>query len=323
MDMLGGAFGAELVRVDNFPYPEGACCAYVNRGRAALECILRSLPQRPARAFVPRFTCDTVLQPFARLGIPVLRYEMQGDLLIEAQPQLPESAGKSDLLLLTNYFGMSRPERLRELAKGHPGPCVVDASTALFAPPLQETPCFYSLRKFAGVPDGGVAVAPFPLQLPEEEDRSARAAVALWQRTELGAVASLPDFEALENRLNTAPRRMSPLTRALLGSIDWKRIALCRCKNYAALHERLGSINRFSLPQAPPSAPFCYPLLSGIPGLRDELVNAHMALPLFWPEVIRDTPPESPANRLARELLPIPLDQRYSADELCARLGEF
>ena len=323
MNVLGGAFGAELAHVGNFPYREGEACAYVNSGRAALECILLSLPRRPARAFVPRFTCDTVLQPFVRLGIPVMRYEMQGNLFAEARPMLPASVDEHDLLLLTNYFGMTDPQHLRVLAREHPGPCVVDAATALFAPPVADVPCFYSLRKFAGVPDGGVAIAPFPLKLPEQEACSAHAAVALWQRIEVGAIASLPDFDALEARLNTAPRRMSPLTRALLDSIDWEHIARRRCENYIALHDRLAPINRFSLPPTPPSAPFCYPLLSGIPGLRDELVDAHIALPLFWAEVIRDTRAESSSNYLSRALLPLPVDQRYTAEELCARMGKF
>ncbi len=321
MDMLGGAFGAELPHVGNFPYAEGQCCAYVNSGRAALECILLSMPRRPARAFVPRFTCDTVLQPFERLGIPVLRYEMRGELFSDAEPQLPEPARDEDLLLLTNYFGMSEPARLHELAEAYPGPCVVDAATALYAPPVDGVACFYSLRKFAGVPDGGVAVAPFPLLLPEREDRSARAAIALWQRVELGAEASMPDFEALENRLQGEPRRMSPLTRALLDSIDWECIAHRRRVNYASLHARLAGLNRLTLPTVPPSAPFCYPFLSGIPGLRDELVDARIALPFLWPEVIRDTQEESPANRLSRALLPLPIDQRYTPDALIARLG--
>ena len=114
---------------------------------------------------------------------------------------------------------------------------------------------------------------------------------------------------------------MSPLTRALLDSIDWEYIARRRCENYAALHVRLASINRLTLPSVPPSAPFCYPFLSGIPGLRDELVDARIALPFLWPEVIRDTQAESPANRLSRALLPLPIDQRYTPDALIAHLG--
>lgn len=75
-------------------------------------------------------------------------------------------------------------------------------------------------------------------------------------------------------------------------------------------------INRLTLPPLPDSAPFCYPLVSGIPHLRDSLVEAGIALPLFWPEVIRETQASSTENYLARNLLPLPLDQRYSEDDM-------
>ncbi len=315
MDMIGGAFGAELPQVNHFHLREGESCAYLNSGRAALECILTSMERRPARAFVPRYTCDTVLQPFEHLSIPVLRYEMSGDLCT-ATPLLPEQATEEDLLLLTNYFGMSDSGHLAELARVHPGPCVVDAATALYAPPMPGVPCFYSLRKFAGVPDGGVAVAPFPLKLPQEEDFSSARAVALWERTERGAEGSLPAFDALERELVGPPKRMSRLTRTLLGSIDWQDAAERRLLNYRALHRHFAPINRFSLPDDPPTAPFCYPLLTGIPGLRDELIDARIALPIFWTEVTRGTDAHLLSNYWARALLPLPIDQRYTPTEL-------
>ena len=322
-DLIGAFFGLELSPTTglgeggNFPYAESPCCAWVSSGRAAFECLLRSMP-RPRRVFVPRFTCDTVLEPLHRLGLPVLRYELTEDWL----PLLPEPANREDMLLLTNYFGFTG-EAVARAAAEHPGSCVVDATTALFSPPLPELPTFYSLRKFAGVPDGGVACAPFPICLPGEEDRSASRARYLFERIELGATAALPASEAAEAELSAAPpRRMSPLTRALVQSIDWEHIATCRCRNYAALHTRLAPLNHWELPQVPPTAPFCYPFVSAIPGLRDALVDAGMALPLFWPEVIRDTPAASTANTFSRRLLPLPLDQRYTPDSLLAVLDK-
>lgn len=319
-DLIGAFFGLELPPaagqggVGNFPYAESPCCAWVSSGRAAFECLLCSMP-RPARVFAPRFTCDTVLSPLRRLGLPVLRYELSADWL----PLLPEPAGKEDLLLLTNYFGLTGAAVARAAA-AHPGPCMVDAATALFSPPLPGVPTFYSLRKFAGVPDGGIACAPFPIRLPVEEDRSAARARFLLERVELGAAAALPASESAEAELSSnPPRRMSPLTRALVFSIDWQSIAAARRRNYAALHARLAPLNHWEhLPAAPPDAPCCYPFVSAIPGLRDALIDAGMALPLFWPEVVRDTPASAPSNALARRLLPIPLDQRYSPQELLA-----
>lgn len=317
-DLIGAFFGLELPQAGRgFPYGESPYCAWVSSGRAAFECLLRSMP-RPARAFVPRFTCDTVLEPLHRLGTPILRYELTDDRL----PRLPESAGRDDLLLLTNYFGFTG-DAVERAAAQHPGACIVDATTALYSPPPEGIPTFYSLRKFAGVPDGGVACAPFPIQLPDEEDSSVARARCLLERIERGAEAALAASEAAEAELSAnPPRRMSRLTRAMVRSIDWEQIAAARCRNYAALHARLAPLNRWILPDAPPSAPFCYPFLSAIPGLRDALIDNGMALPLFWPEVIRDTPADSPANLLARRLLPIPLDQRYTPDILLEVLNK-
>ena len=313
-DRIGGFMGLELGQGGHFPYAESEHCAWVSSGRAALECLLRSRPL-PARLWVPRFTCDTVLQPLRRLGVPVARYE----LTAEWQPILPAPLGDEEMILLTNYFGLTGDAVARAAAE-YPDRCIVDATTALYAEP-RGLPTFYSLRKFAGVPDGGVAWAPFEIRLPEEVDRSAARAHYLLERLESGAEAALPASEQAEAELSAPPRRMSPLTRALVQSIDWQHIARRRLLNYATLQAHLGALNRWELPPTAPSAPFCYPLVSGIPGLRDELIDAGLALPFFWPEVIRDTSPTSPANTLSRQLLPIPLDQRYDAAEILRLFG--
>ena len=87
-------------------------------------------------------------------------------------------------------------------------------------------------------------------------------------------------------------------------------------ENYATLHAALEEINHLQLPEAPAYAPMCYPLVSGIPGLRDTLIDAGIALPLYWPEVIDTTEAGSTENRLARRLLPLPLDQRYTKTDM-------
>jgi hypothetical protein len=109
---------------------------------------------------------------------------------------------------------------------------------------------------------------------------------------------------------------MSPLTHRLLQSIDWQSSADKRIQNYATLHAALAPINRLPLPAQPAFAPMCYPLVCGIPGLRDELIDAGVALPLYWPEVIQNTEANETENILARTLLPIPLDQRYSTADM-------
>lgn len=309
-DMMGGFFGLELPDFNNFPYPEGPDCVYLSSGRAAFECILANMPE-PVCLWAPRFICDTMLQAPARLGIPVRRYDCTEQLT----PILPD-AGRNELVLLVNYFGLTE-EAVAAAAQELPGRCVVDATTALYCPPLPGVPTLYSPRKFAGVADGGIAHTPFPLkQLPETIATSAATSRHLLARLESGASASLHFCEAAEAALSAPPQRMSSLTRSLLRSIDFERAARCRLENYATLHQALGCINHLSLPDTPAHAPMCYPLVSGIPDLRDSLIDAGIALPLYWPEVIESTHATDTANKLARRLLPLPLDQRYSKTDM-------
>ncbi len=315
-DMMGGFFGLELACGRGCPHPEGEHCAYLSSGRAAFACLLQGHPQRDTirRILLPRFTCDTVLEPLQRLGIAASRYPCTDQL----EPLLPGHYEAGDAVLLTDYFGLTATTTASTAAElqARGIPVFVDATTAFFAKPLPGIPTFYSPRKFAGVADGGMARAPYPLPQPEETDRSAARSRVLLERLERGALAALPASEAAENDLHAAPRRMSALTRALLGSIDFCAIAERRCRNYRLLHAALAPLNHLELPAESPSAPFCYPFVSAIPDLRDTLIDAGIALPLFWPEVLESTAPDSAESRLARRLLPLPLDQRYTPEDM-------
>lgn len=309
-DMMGGSFGQELPSYHNFPYAEHAGCALLSSGRAALECLLSNMP-RPRRVLVPRFVCDTVTEPLLRMGLPIVRYQVTEQLA----PCLPTNTDSRDLLLLVNYFGLTG-ESVQAAALRHPGPVIVDATTALYTPPLPGIPTFYSPRKFGGLCDGGVACAPFPLQLPAEQDCSAARMLGMLQRTECGMSHAATAIQQAEDSLSAPAKRMSPLTRELLQSIDWQSTAHKRLQNYATLHAALAPINRLQLPAQPAFAPMCYPLVCGIPGLRDELIDAGVALPLYWPEVIAATSADETENRLARTLLPLPIDQRYTESDM-------
>lgn len=308
--IIGAGPLLQLPDYHNFPYPEGAGCAWVHSGRAAFECLLRSMP-RPSRVLVPRFACDTLLEPLHRLGIPVERYSVTEQL----HPCPPANVNAGDLLVLINYFGLT-DEVVRAAALRHPGPVVVDATTALYSAPQPGIPTFYSPRKFAGLSDGGIACAPFNVLLPAEEDLAAERMQALLQRAEQGPLAAASATEQAEASLSVPARRMAPLTRRLITATDWTSAARLRLGNYARLHAALAPINRLQLPEKPTTAPMCYPLVSGIPGLRDELIEAGILLPLYWPEVIAATPAEAVENRLARTLLPLPLDQSCTANDM-------
>lgn len=309
-DMIGGFFGLELPEYGNFPYAETPYCAYVNSGRAAFECLLRNMP-RPDCIWIPRFICNTILEAPARLRIPIRHYDCTEQLV----PLLPK-VQNNEIVLLVNYFGLTEG-LVSEAAMHLQGRCIVDATTALYTPPLPGVPTFYSPRKFCGVADGGIACAPFPLnKLPEQQHRSSATSLHLLKRLEDGAEGALEDSIAAESSLSGPPLRMSRLTRRLLRSIDFSTAAARRLEHYTTLHHALAEVNHLQLPEQPTRAPMCYPLISGIPDLRDSLIDAGIALPLYWPEVIETSDATAEANRLARRLLPLPLDQRYTKTDM-------
>lgn len=313
--MIGGSFGFTPARgKGDFPPEEGDACVFVSSGRAALELLLLNLPQRPRRVLVPRFACDTLLQPMEHLGLPVIRYGCDDALC----PILPTDRGEEDVLVLINYFGLSEPTELEQMAAAHPGPVLTDATTAFYAPlPAHADGIFYSFRKFFPVPDGGAARARYPLTLrPCERDDCPARLRALHRISELGIIAAQEDVAAAEASFSAPPRLLAASTRALLQGIRAQAAARQRMENYRILHRSLAELNRLSLPETPPSAPMCYPLFSGIPDLRDSLIDAGIALPFYWPEVIAAYGAQETENKLARTLLPLPLDQRYGAAEM-------
>lgn len=315
-DMMGGVFGYEPPHAQAggpVALEESEAFALLNSGRAALEVLLRNLPFRPRCVWVPLFICDTATEPIRRLGLPLRRYRCDNQLL----PRLPDERTEDDVLLLVNYFGLA-DERLDAAAARHPGPVLVDATTALYATrPDAASGIFYSFRKFLPVADGGSALARYPLHtLPDETDDSRERMRFLHLRAEHGALAAAAAAQAAEDSLSCPAKRISPQTRALLGGLDIDRAGERRCANYRVLHAALAPLNRLELPEAPPSAPMCYPFVSAIPDLRDSLIDAGIALPLYWPEVIEATKAHEQENRLARTLLPLPLDQRYNEADM-------
>lgn len=289
------------------PYPQSPHCLWVNSGRAALECILRSMPQRPQRVWLPRFICDTVAEPLQRLGIPIARYAVDAQL----QPILPADVTAQDAFVAVNYFGLT-PQAVATAAAVLPCPVIADATTAFYYTPPQGVAAFYSPRKFTGMADGGIACAPWPLPrtLPQDTDSTRRT-------QQLQTHYTPQHVQAAEDALShTPPMRLGSLSCELMLATNWPQAAARRIRNYTLLHRALGGINRLQLPAQAPAAPMCYPLVCGIPGLRDSLIDAGIRLPLYWPEVIEATAAHEQENALARNLLPLPLDQRYTADNM-------
>ena len=105
---------------------------------------------------------------------------------------------------------------------------------------------------------------------------------------------------------------MSDLTHRLLNDIDYERIIDIRNNNFRYLHGKLRTINAIDVKIL--HAPFCYPLLikNGFQ-IKKILAKYGIYIPTLWPNVVDCIGIE---GEYARNILPLPCDQRYGINEM-------
>ena len=306
-DPIGGYFELELPPPGRFPQ-DGAI--RLNSGRACFEYVLRAEP--PARVHLPKFTCDAMLEPIRRLGLPFVFYGITADLELAELPDL----GADERLVYTNYFGI-KDDYCRWLAGRYGHRLIVDSCQALFFPAPEGVPTFYSPRKFVGVPDGGLLAAEATTEVALERDVSATRFSHLIDRIDRGPEAAYDQFRANDGSLGgAAMKHMSRSTERILGSIDFERVRLRRRENHALLHDALAGSNTLGVAGGPAACPMVYPFLSPDPRLRERLIENKIFVATYWPNVFEWAEPGEWEHELALRLLPLPIDQRYGASEM-------
>ena len=283
----------------------------LSSGRACLSWLIRRKDIH--RILLPDFLCDVVARACADYGVEVRRYRIGPDLRPEAQNLQPEDG---EWLYLVNYYGQLTQEALCSFAGGTKR-TIVDNAQAYFAEPPEGMDTLYTCRKFLGVADGAFLYTDMPddLELPADESRERMSFVL--GRFERPAGEYFAEASENNDILSTEPRRMSALTWNLLHAADYDRIRNTRAENFRQLNEALADLNGLQLRE--PEGPYAYPLmLPNAQALRRRLIEQKIFVPMLWPNVLQEQPEGSTARRLAEDILPLPCDQRYGAEEMAA-----
>lgn len=307
-EAIGGYFELELADRGGFPHDDGYC---VNSGRNALELILSTLADI-SKLWIPYYTCEVILEPLEKLEIPYSFYHINHNLELKDDINLK----KGEYLLLTNYFGIKDPY-VEKVAARYGRQLIVDNSQAFFCEPVDGIKTFYSPRKFVGVPDGGIAIIPdVEIDMSVfDQDFSFDRCSHLLKRIDKGATEGYSDFKSNSRLLKNQPVRcMSRLTAALLQSIDYELIKTRRLQNLKFLHQNLGDKNQLrcvseSLDSA---CPMVYPFISPLDSssLRQNYISHRIFVAAYWPNL------DQKYIGFCNNIIPIPIDQRCSQDDL-------
>ena len=306
MNPIGGYFSLELPQREE--YHKNAI--RLNTGRNCLEYILRARGYK--KVYIPFYTCDVVLEPFKKLGIPYEYYHI--DIHFEICDRFTLKEGEA--LLYTNYYGLKQ-RYVEQLAAKVGNRLIVDNTQAFYAKPVAGIDTFYTCRKFFGVPDGAYLYTDKLLDVELEQDQSYERMLSLTKRIDLSPEAGYQDFRDTSKALVGQPiMRMSKLTQRIMQGIDYEAVAERRRANYLMLNEALGKENNLELRLEDDAVPMVYPYLVPVKGLREKLIENKVFVARYWPSVLECTTPDDIDYLLAYQMQPLPIDQRYGLEEM-------
>lgn len=278
----------------------------LNCGRNCLAYLIKSRGIRKLKA--PYFLCDSVLNVCEREGVGKTFYHIDQnfrpvDLTLQAD----------EWLYLVNLYGQLSNEEIGRYVQRY-GRVVVDQANDYFAEPLPGVDTLYTCRKWFGVADGAFLYTDAPLPDDFPVDESFDRMRFLLGRFERSASEFYGEYDANNKLFAHEPiKRMSALTRNLLRGIDYGAVRQTRLKNFEYLQKELGRLNRLK----PRTASFMYPLMVEHGAVvRKRLQAEKIYIPTLWPAVFAVAAPDSLEYRMAENILPLPIDQRYRIEEM-------
>lgn len=304
MKEIGGYF--ELEHFHGYqPHREAVA---LNCGRSCLAYLIKA--KNISKIALPVFLCDSIYETCKQYNIETVYYPIKENFMPDEF-----SCDDNTWVYIINYYGQLTDLQLISL-KNKYHKIIIDNVHAYFVPPLDGVDTLYTCRKFLGVADGAFLYTDTLLNDEFPIDLSYNRMPFLLGRLECTA----SEFYAghLENEssfTNTSIKRMSKLTQNLLQAMDYKKIEFLRTENYAYLYEHLEKINHLNLRSV--KGAFAYPLfVNNAESLRMNLIEHKVYIPVLWPNILNNSDKDSLEYRMARDILPLPCDQRYSIRDM-------
>ena len=195
---------------------------------------------------------------------------------------------------------------------------IFDNTQAFFSAPRMDADSYnvYSCRKFVGVPDGAYLVHTGLTDGIYPADTSWQHAAFLFRCIDESVNSAYGDSLDNESRFDGEIRGMSPSTRRILASVEYDALRLRRRANYEALHAALAPHNALDCPDGADA--MIYPFLCRVDGLRGRLIKNKVYVSQWWKYLLELLPADSVEADYSRYLLPLPIDQRYTPDDMRA-----
>ncbi len=306
MKPIGGYF--ELETSNGVEYHQDAI--RLNTGRHALEYILRA--KSYIKVYVPYYTCDVISEPIRRLDIEIEYYKIDKSF----RPIFKFSKVKeNEVFLYTNYYGICSKQVGEVISQSIN--IIIDNAQSFFSTPIKRIDTFYSARKFFGVPDGAYLYTNKKLTNQFESEDATNRFEHLIKRVEKTPEEGYPAFKKNDSSFKDAKiKLMSKFSKKILKGIDYESAIKKRKNNFQYLHKYLSEFNKLNINLEDEDVPMVYPFLKYNNGLREYLIRHKIYVPLYWPNVLENTPKISVEYNLSKYIFALPIDQRYNNEDM-------
>ena len=301
MKSIGGYFELECGKTPPY-YSDGF---YLNSGRNALRYIVRGLGLK--QIYAPRYTCSVIFEAFHQENCEIKFYDLDKEFFPN------QNIPANEFIIYNNYFGVTGT-KVKQMSEIYPN-LIVDNAQAFYSP-LTERASIYSPRKFFGLPDGGILRGKDIPLININKGTSYNVMSHLLKRIDLGPTEGYEDFRKNAEKISDYPvEKMSELTETLMGNIDYKEAKEKRIANFYYLKSELPTL--FPISMDSDDVPLVYPfLVKNGEELRKKLISQKIFCAQYWPDVLSDCNKESMEYNLVKNIVALPIDQRYSISEM-------
>lgn len=297
---IGGYLGLEVQKTNNI-LSNGNVIA-LNLARTAFQYVIKAFNIK--EICLPYYTCPVIWQAAQKENCKIKFYHIDNNFMPNIE------FNKEDYILYTNYFGVCA-NNVKKLAKKYKN-LIVDNAQAFYMPKYGIA-SFNSIRKFFGVPDGSILKCDEKLNKHFETDKSYMRCAYLLKRIDVNADYGYEDFHNNEKYFNDEPiKYMSNLTSSLVCCLDINNAKRIRLKNFKTLHNKLRETNELKLELTKDDVPMVYPYLIEDDKLRKKLIKHKIYVATYW----NPLPKEYSEGYFQKYLLPLPIDQRYSIEDM-------
>ncbi|NLN66071.1 MAG: hypothetical protein GX144_11835 [Clostridiaceae bacterium] len=301
---------------------------YYCSGRSAIRSVLLQI--NGTRALLPSYICQSVIDAFERENCSIDFYDITPDLSLDIESIVHKYTPTTDVFFFINYFGRLQNkavlERIQDFCKAHNLTIIEDTTHSL--PAKVKTIgdyCVASLRKWFGLPDGGVSYSINPLTQWTQRNvnkafTNVRTAGLLLKDLHLRGLGDYRDlyrelFSHAEKILDHAQElhSISEFSEQQIIYFDIAKAAYKRKENSGFLHKNIHS--SFVKPvfyDIGDDCLFFYPIyVKNRDIFRKHLEQNGIYCPVHWPIADKRVLAFDTVKNISQSILSIPVDQRY------------